>query len=98
MSIYFLPQKPIFLLNELNKIKFCSFHLKYYIFSEIFQIVLIVFTKQNIHLFSQDVFPIKKEARSRASPPAAGRFCDKILCRRMAILAERFYVIGSNFL
>ena len=30
----------------------------------------------------------KKEARSRASPPAAGRFCDKILCRRMAILAE----------
>jgi len=40
----------------------------------------------------------KKEARSRASPPAAGRFCDKILCRRMAILAERFYFIGRNFL
>ena len=32
----------------------------------------------------------EKEARSRASPPAAGRFCDKILYRRMAILAERF--------
>jgi len=40
----------------------------------------------------------KKEARLRASPPAAGRFCDKILFRRMAILAERFYVIGRNFL
>ena len=40
----------------------------------------------------------KKEARSRASPPAAGRFCDKILFRRMAILAERFYVIGRTFL
>jgi len=32
----------------------------------------------------------KKEARPRASPPAAGRFCDKIPFRRMAILAERF--------
>jgi len=40
----------------------------------------------------------EKEARSRTSPPAAGRFCDKILFRRMAILAERFYVIGRTFL
>jgi hypothetical protein len=52
----------------------------------------------------QDIFTIKKpsqnkkEARSRASPPAAGRFCDKILFRRMAILTERFYVIGRTFL
>jgi hypothetical protein len=30
-----------------------------------------------------------KETRSRVSPPAAGRFCDKIPFRRMAILAER---------
>ena len=40
----------------------------------------------------------KKEARPWASPPAAGRFCDKALYRRMAILAERFYVIGRTFL
>ncbi len=46
----------------------------------------------------QDIISWNKEARSRASPPAAGRFCDKILCRRMAILAERFYVIGRSFL
>jgi len=40
------------------------------------------------------LFMNKKEAHLRASPPAAGRFCDKILFRRMAIPAERFYVIG----
>ena len=32
------------------------------------------------------------EARLRASPPAAGRFCDKIPFRRMAIPAERFFI------
>ena len=33
-----------------------------------------------------------------APPPAAGRFCDKILFQPMAILAERFFVIGRTFL
>ena len=93
MSIYFLPQKPVFLLNELNKIKFCSFYLKYYIFSEFFQIVLIILSSQTIYQ-KQNVISYKKEARKRASPPAAGRFCGKILYRRMAIPAERFYFIG----
>ena len=97
MSIYFLPQKPVFLLNELSKIKFCSFYLKYYIFSEIFQIVLIILISQTISQ-KQNVISYKKEARKRASPPAAGRFCGKILYRRMAIPAERFYFIGHNFL
>jgi len=48
----------------------------------------------------QDIISWNKEVRSQASPPAAGRFCDKILFlfRRTAILAERFYFIGRNFL
>ena len=40
----------------------------------------------------------KKESRSQASSPAAGRLISPILFQPMAILAERFYVIGSNFL
>ena len=40
----------------------------------------------------------KKETRSQASSPAAGRLISPILFQPMAILAERFYVIGSNFL
>ena len=40
----------------------------------------------------------KKEARSQASSPAAGRLISPILFQPMAILAERFYVIGRTFL
>ena len=40
----------------------------------------------------------KKESRSQASSPAAGRLISPILFQPMAILAERFYVIGRNFL
>jgi hypothetical protein len=31
-------------------------------------------------------------------PPAAGRFSDTIPIRSSAILAERFYLIGTKFL
>lgn len=65
MSIYFLPQKPVFLLNELNKIKFCSFYLKYYIFSEIFQIVLIILISQTI---SQKQNVISYEKKMQPAP------------------------------
>ena len=40
----------------------------------------------------------KKEARSQASSPAAGRLISPILFQPMAILAERFYVIGRTVL
>ena len=40
----------------------------------------------------------KKEARSQASSPAAGRLISPILIQPMAILAERFYVIGRTVL
>ena len=59
-------------------------------------------TKKNTSLqalLSQDALPNnKKGVRSQASPPAAGRFCGKILLQPMAILAERFCFIGHNFL
>ena len=42
--------------------------------------------------------PYKKEARSRASPPAASRLISPILFHPIAFLAERFYVIGRTFL
>ena len=48
------------------------------------------------HLFPSKMQKI--EAHSQVSPPAAGRFCDKILFQPMAILAKRFYFIGRNFL
>ena len=40
----------------------------------------------------------KKEARSQASSPAAGHLISPILFQPMAILAERFYVIGRTVL
>ena len=40
----------------------------------------------------------KKESRSQASSPAAGRLISPILFQPMAILAERFYVIGRTVL
>ena len=40
----------------------------------------------------------KKEARSQASSPAAGRLISPILFQPLAILAERFYVIGRTVL
>ena len=40
----------------------------------------------------------KKEARSQASSPAAGRLISPIFFQPMAILAERFYVIGRTVL
>ena len=40
----------------------------------------------------------KKEARSQASSPAAGHLISPILFQSMAILAERFYVIGRTVL
>ena len=40
----------------------------------------------------------KKESRSQASSPAAGRLISPILFHPMAILAERFYVIGRTVL
>ena len=33
---------------------------------------------------------LEKESCPQDSPPAAGRFCDMLLIRRSAILAERF--------
>lgn len=70
MSIYFLPQKPVFLLNELNKIKFCSFYLKYYIFSEFFQIVLIILSSQTIYQKQDAIsYEMKKRCSQRLSKP-----------------------------
>ena len=46
----------------------------------------------------QQPFSSGAHPRERASPPAAGRLISPTLFQPMVILAERFYVIGRNFL